>query len=289
MAVSGSLDGTVNVHTIKEGQYIRTLHAAGRAGVERIIITQLWLSDRGDVVFSAEEKDNFSIQSYTINGERIGLSFAFTAQFLCVHSSGVLQWRLRRLRWRQWQRDYSTHHQLGPRLWYSHAESRRRSCYGPSSNPTFSCSVGRQSRCRRDEFTAAGRPPIPKSQVLTIVYDDCLMPTKNLYWVSCIRYGKTNRLRQLERELGLDFRWGRAPDLKFLYSAVPSRFYNSFRGKGFRARRITDWWHDHPPSLWIEGIHITTTHRIGRKGPKVILCVYMLTNVSFFSIWLARC
>ena len=82
MAVSGSLDGTVNVHTIKEGQYIHTLHAAGRAGVERIIITQLWLSDRGDVVFSAEEKDNFSIQSYTINGERIGLSyspFAFTA------------------------------------------------------------------------------------------------------------------------------------------------------------------------------------------------------------------
>ncbi|XP_046650912.1 neurobeachin-like protein 1 isoform X2 [Daphnia pulicaria] len=82
MAVSGSLDGTVNVHTIKEGQYIRTLHAAGRADFDRIVITQLWLSDRGDVVFAAEEKDNFSIQSYSINGERIGLSyspFAFTA------------------------------------------------------------------------------------------------------------------------------------------------------------------------------------------------------------------
>ncbi|KAI9560727.1 putative neurobeachin-like protein 1-like isoform X3 [Daphnia sinensis] len=82
MAVSGSLDGTVNVHTIKEGQYIRTLHASGRTDIERIIITQLWLSDRGDVVFSAEEKDNFSIQSYSINGEKCGLSYspyAFTA------------------------------------------------------------------------------------------------------------------------------------------------------------------------------------------------------------------
>lgn len=82
LAVSGSLDGTVNVHTIKEGQYIRTLQAAGQADVERIIITHLWLSERGDVVFTAEEKDNFSIQSYTVNGEKIGLShnpFAFTA------------------------------------------------------------------------------------------------------------------------------------------------------------------------------------------------------------------
>ena len=82
MAVSGSLDGTVNVHTIKEGQYIRTLHATGRASIDRVIISQLLLSDRGDVVFTAEEKDNFSIQAYTINGERIGLSYspyAFTA------------------------------------------------------------------------------------------------------------------------------------------------------------------------------------------------------------------
>lgn len=98
MAVSGSLDGTVNVHTIKEGQYIRTLHAAGQAGIERIIITQLWLSYRGDVVFAAEEKDNYSIQAYTINGERAGLShnpFPFTAlasagdgYVVCGDSSG---------------------------------------------------------------------------------------------------------------------------------------------------------------------------------------------------------
>ena len=80
MAVSGSLDGTVNVHTIKEGQYIRTVEPPQR-GIERII-THLTLSDKGHVVFTAEEKDNFSMHVYTINGEEVGLSynpFAFTA------------------------------------------------------------------------------------------------------------------------------------------------------------------------------------------------------------------
>jgi len=80
MAVSGSLDGTVNVHTIKEGQYIRTVEPP-QAGIERSI-TQLTLSDKGHVIFTAEEKDNFSMHVYTINGEEVGLSynpFAFTA------------------------------------------------------------------------------------------------------------------------------------------------------------------------------------------------------------------
>lgn len=79
LAASGSLDGTVNIHTIKEGQYIRTLN--GQTGIEHVIITHLWLSDRGDVVFAAEEKDNYSLHAYTINGHEIGLShspFAFT-------------------------------------------------------------------------------------------------------------------------------------------------------------------------------------------------------------------
>ena len=81
MAVSGSLDGTVNVHTIKEGQYIRTLEALQAMSIQRII-TQLALWDKGDIVFTAEEKENFSIHAYTINGEEVGLSyspFAFTA------------------------------------------------------------------------------------------------------------------------------------------------------------------------------------------------------------------
>ena len=80
MAVSGSLDGTVNVHTIKEGQYIRTLQPPGSA-VERVI-TRLALSSQGHVVFAVEEKENFSLHSYTVNGEEVGRSFspfAFTA------------------------------------------------------------------------------------------------------------------------------------------------------------------------------------------------------------------
>lgn len=72
MAVSGSLDGTVNIHTIKEGQYIRTLEPPG---VDRII-TQLSLSYQGHVIFTAEEKGNFSIHAYTINGVEVGLSFS---------------------------------------------------------------------------------------------------------------------------------------------------------------------------------------------------------------------
>ena len=90
MAVSGSLDGTVNVHTVKEGQYIRTLESS-RSG-SPVIITQLWLSDRGDVVFAAEEKDNYSVQVYTINGQQVGLSyspFAFTS--LTSGGEGLMQ------------------------------------------------------------------------------------------------------------------------------------------------------------------------------------------------------
>lgn len=85
MAVSGSLDGTVNVHTIKEGQYIRTLEAstAGSGRIGGIIVTQLWLSERGDVVFATEEKDGtFSIAAHAINGQLVGSarnSSAFTS------------------------------------------------------------------------------------------------------------------------------------------------------------------------------------------------------------------
>ena len=80
MAVSGSLDGTVNVHTIKEGQYIRTLEPPN-AGIEPMI-TRLTLSNQGHVIFSVEEKENYSLHCYTLNGQEVGRSFspfAFTA------------------------------------------------------------------------------------------------------------------------------------------------------------------------------------------------------------------
>ena len=55
MAVSGSLDGTVNVHTIQEGQYVRTLEPVGCEGLS-IEITFLALSSQGHIAFSASDK-----------------------------------------------------------------------------------------------------------------------------------------------------------------------------------------------------------------------------------------
>lgn len=48
-------DGTVNVHTIQEGQYVRTLEPVGCEGL-RMEITFLALSSQGHVAFSATNK-----------------------------------------------------------------------------------------------------------------------------------------------------------------------------------------------------------------------------------------
>jgi hypothetical protein len=48
-------DGTVNVHTIQEGQYVRTLEPVGCDGL-RTQITFLALSSQGHVAFSATDK-----------------------------------------------------------------------------------------------------------------------------------------------------------------------------------------------------------------------------------------
>lgn len=86
LAASGSFDGTGNIRTIKEGQYIRTLN--GQTGIEHVIITHLWLSDR-DGVIAAEEKD-----SYTTNGHEKGLfpclftnSFGSREEFVAFENS----------------------------------------------------------------------------------------------------------------------------------------------------------------------------------------------------------
>ena len=80
------------------------------------------------------------------------------------------------------------------------------------------------------------------------------------------------RERQLERELGLPL-W-----IKFLFSAVPSRFYSSFRGWGFRAGRISSARHEHPSSLWIEGIHI---QQEGERGLLLEIPWLLLSLVPF--------
>ena len=96
MAVSGSEDGTVNVYTIKEGQYIRTIvpmhnvgsgsglsdtrdidvrrgqEGYGRAQpIKEFTVAQVHLSYQGHVVFSGHGKQVHSIHTFTINGHHL--------------------------------------------------------------------------------------------------------------------------------------------------------------------------------------------------------------------------
>jgi hypothetical protein len=48
-------DGTVNVHTIQEGQYVHTLEPVGCEGL-KLEITFLALSSQGHIAFSATDK-----------------------------------------------------------------------------------------------------------------------------------------------------------------------------------------------------------------------------------------
>ena len=94
MAVSGSEDGTVNVYTIKEGQYIRTLEPINTIGpgitdskrmdtqkgleicppsqiIKDFTVAQLQLSYQGHVVFTGHGKQVHSIQTFTMNGHHL--------------------------------------------------------------------------------------------------------------------------------------------------------------------------------------------------------------------------
>ena len=94
MDVSGSEDGTVNVYTIKEGQYIRTLEPINTIGtgitdskrmdtqkgleicppsqiIKDFTVAQLQLSYQGHVVFTGHGKQVHSIQTFTMNGHHL--------------------------------------------------------------------------------------------------------------------------------------------------------------------------------------------------------------------------
>ncbi|XP_023703751.1 neurobeachin-like protein 1 isoform X2 [Cryptotermes secundus] len=74
MAVSGSLDGTVNVHTIQEGQYMRTLEPVACEGL-KTEITFLALSSQGHIVFSATDKMSHSVHVFSVNGVSLGSKY----------------------------------------------------------------------------------------------------------------------------------------------------------------------------------------------------------------------
>ena len=95
MAVSGSEDGTLNVYTIKEGQYIRTIVPIQTIGqsltesrskdvrkgtaedygrgqpIKDFTVAQLQLSYQGHVVFSGHGKQVHSIHTFSINGHHL--------------------------------------------------------------------------------------------------------------------------------------------------------------------------------------------------------------------------
>lgn len=71
MAVSGSGDGTVNVYTVKEGQYVRTLLPMNfdpDPKVASFTVTQMALSYQGHVVVSGHSKEAHSLVTFTVNG-----------------------------------------------------------------------------------------------------------------------------------------------------------------------------------------------------------------------------
>ncbi|KAK3926852.1 Neurobeachin-like protein 2 [Frankliniella fusca] len=74
MVVSGSSDGTVNVHTIREGQYLRTLYPVGCVD-PRAEVGYLALSHLGHIAFTANDKASNSIHVYSVNGAHLGSKY----------------------------------------------------------------------------------------------------------------------------------------------------------------------------------------------------------------------
>lgn len=66
LAVSGSEDGTVNVFTVKEGVYLRTLIPPDPGFY--FTISHLAVSTQGQIVFSGHSRDVHSIHVYSLNG-----------------------------------------------------------------------------------------------------------------------------------------------------------------------------------------------------------------------------
>ena len=66
LAVSGSEDGTVNVYTIKEGQFLRSLKPPRSEA--NFVVGKLALSSQGHIVIGGHSRDIHSVHVYTING-----------------------------------------------------------------------------------------------------------------------------------------------------------------------------------------------------------------------------
>ncbi|XP_055608825.1 neurobeachin-like protein 1 isoform X2 [Uranotaenia lowii] len=74
VVVSGSVDGTVNVYTIKEGQFVRTINPLGCTG-SSIEISFVTLSYQGHIAFSALDDTSHSVHVFSINGVNLGSKY----------------------------------------------------------------------------------------------------------------------------------------------------------------------------------------------------------------------
>ncbi|XP_040571294.2 LOW QUALITY PROTEIN: neurobeachin-like protein 1 [Lepeophtheirus salmonis] len=70
IAVSGSEDGSVNVYTVKEGQYIRTIYPPVMTD-DPFTISLIQLSYQGDIIFSGHCSETHSLHVFTVNGHYI--------------------------------------------------------------------------------------------------------------------------------------------------------------------------------------------------------------------------
>ncbi|XP_039288405.1 neurobeachin-like protein 1 isoform X2 [Nilaparvata lugens] len=72
--VSGSSDGTVNVHSIHEAQYLRTLTPDG-CHPQQALISHITISLQGQIAFSANDKKSNSVHVFSINGTSLGSKY----------------------------------------------------------------------------------------------------------------------------------------------------------------------------------------------------------------------
>jgi len=69
VALSGSKDGTVNMHTVRDGQYLRTLRPSTHEPT--FTVEQLTLSYQGHVIFTGHDKASHSLHVFTLNGRHL--------------------------------------------------------------------------------------------------------------------------------------------------------------------------------------------------------------------------
>lgn len=89
MAVSGSKDGSVIVHTVRRGQYVRTLRPPGDGNI-RAPITALQVGMEGHIVVQTSQekrshrKGQYSVHVYSVNGCLMS-SFTMEEQMTALH------------------------------------------------------------------------------------------------------------------------------------------------------------------------------------------------------------